>query len=427
MKSAIINARIIDTKNNIDETGGILINENGLVEAVGKDVTKDNVGDIKVTDCQNKIAIPGIIDGRVFVGEPGFEYKENYSTLSQAAISGGVTSVVTMPNTDPVVDNVSTFDFIKRRARDKSLIKIHSLASLTKNTEGHEICEFGLLKLSGAIGFTDGVKSIQNNNVMDKIFNYAKNQNALVIQFPQDNELSKNGVINEGLIATKLGLKGIPDYAEHLVIERDLRLLNQYKSKYHIALLSSGKSIQIINEWKKKELQFTCGVSINQISLNENDIGEFKTFLKLSPPLRKEQDRLDLIDGIKNELIDIIVSDHKPEDEESKRLTFSQAATGASGIETLLSLSLELYHNESLKLETIIKALTCNPAKILKINKGNLSVGNDADLCIVDIEKPWIVKKEKLVSKSKNTSIEDKKLQGKVTNTFVKGKELFKL
>ena len=427
MKSAIINARIIDTKNNIDETGGILINENGLIEAVGKDVTKGNVGDIKVTDCQNKIAIPGIIDGRVFVGEPGFEYKENYTTLSQAAISGGVTSVVTMPNTDPVVDNVSTFDFIKRRARDKSLIKIHSLASLTKNTEGHEICEFGLLKLSGAIGFTDGVKSIQNNNVMDKIFNYAKNQNALVIQFPQDNELSKNGVINEGLIATKLGLKGIPDYAEHLVIERDLRLLNQYKSKYHIALLSSGKSIQIINEWKKKELQFTCGVSINQISLNENDIGEFKTFLKLSPPLRKEQDRLDLIDGIKNELIDIIVSDHKPEDEESKRLTFSQAATGASGIETLLSLSLELYHNESLKLETIIKALTCNPAKILKINKGNLSVGNDADLCIVDIEKPWIVKKEKLVSKSKNTSIEDKKLQGKVTNTFVKGKELFKL
>lgn len=427
MKSAIINARIIDTKNNIDETGGILINENGLIEAVGKDVTKGNVGDIKVTDCQNKIAIPGIIDGRVFVGEPGFEYKENYTTLSQAAISGGVTSVVTMPNTDPVVDNVSTFDFIKRRARDKSLIKIHSLASLTKNTEGHEICEFGLLKLSGAIGFTDGVKSIQNNNVMDKIFNYAKNQNALVIQFPQDNELSKNGVINEGLIATKLGLKGIPDYAEHLVIERDLRLLNQYKSKYHIALLSSGKSIQIINEWKKKELQFTCGVSINQISLNENDIGEFKTFLKLSPPLRKEQDRLDLIDGIKNELIDIIVSDHKPEDEESKRLTFQTCASGSSGIETFLSLALEQFHNGNLDLKTIIKCITENPAKIFGIKAGSLEKGMPADITVFDLNKPWVVKRENLKSKSKNTAIEGKKLQGKVEKTYLNGNLVFEI
>mgnify|MGYP001189587526 FL=1 len=427
MKSAIINARIIDTKNNIDEVGGILINSKGLIEACGKQVTKDNVGDNKIYDCKNKLVIPGIIDGRVFVGEPGFEYKENYRTLSKAAISGGVTSVVTMPNTNPIIDNVSTFDFIQRRARDKSLIKIHSLASLTKNIEGNEITEFGLLKLNGAVGFTDGIKCIQKNDVMDKIFNYGKNQDSLILQFPQDNELSKNGSINESLISTKLGLKGIPDYAEHIIIERDLRLLSKYRSKYHISLLSSGKSLEIINEWKKKNLEFTTGVSINHLSLNENDIGEFRTFLKLSPPLRKEQDRLDLIEGIRNKSIDIIVSDHKPEDEESKRLTFQKCATGASGIETFLSLALEQYHNENLDLKTIIKCITENPARIFQINAGSLEKGMPADIAVLDLEKPWVVKRENMQSKSKNTAIEDRKLQGMVEKTFLNGKLVFEI
>ena len=427
MKLAILNARIIDTKNNLDEVGGILINEKGLIEACGKNVTKDTVGESKIYDCKNKLAIPGIIDARVFVGEPGYEYKENYRTLSQAAISGGVTSVVTMPNTDPIIDDVSTFDFIKRRARDKSLIKIYSLASLTKNIEGTEISEFGLLKLSGALGFTDGIKSVQNNDVMDKIFNYAKNQDALIVQFPQDNALSKNGVINDGLIATKLGLKGIPEYAEHIIIERDLRLLSQYQSKYHISLLSSGKSLEIIKDWKKRDLTFTSGVSINHLSLNENDIGEFKTFLKLSPPLRKEDDRLKLIDGIKEGIIDIIVSDHKPEDEESKRLTFQKCASGASGIETFLSLALEQYHNGNLELKTIIQCLTENPAKIFGINGGSLEPGKPADIVILDLEKPWVVKRENMKSKSKNTAIENKKLQGKVEKTFLNGKLVFEI
>ncbi len=427
MKSAIINVRIIDTKNNIDEIGGILINEKGLIEACGKKVTKDNVGDARFYDCKNKLAIPGIVDGRVFAGEPGFEYKENYRTLSQAAISGGVTSVVTMPNTNPIIDNVSIFDFIKRRARDKSLIKIHSLASLTKNIEGNEITEFGLLKLNGAVGFTDGIKCVQKNDVMDKIFNYGKNQNVLIIQFPQDNELSKNGVMNESLIATKLGVKGIPDYAEHVIIERDLRLLSQYNSKYHISVLSSGKSLEIINEWKNKKLNFTTGVSINHLSLNENDIGEFKTFLKLSPPLRKEEDRMNLIKGIKNGVIDIIVSDHKPEDEESKRLTFQKCTTGASGIETFLSLALEQYHNGNLDLKTLIKCVTENPAKIFGINAGSLEKGMPADIAVLDLDKPWVVKRENIQSKSKNTAIEDKKLQGKVEKTFLNGKLVFEI
>ena len=286
--------------------------------------------------------------------------------------------------------------------------------------------EFGLLQSKGIIGFTDGTKTIQNTRVMSRIMNSASDLDTLIMQHAEDYELAKDGMINEGIIATKLGLQGIPEMAELIIIDRDLTLLNYINCRYHISQISSGKSVELIKN-KKNNLKFTCGVSINNLSLNENDIGDFRTFLKLSPPLRTEEDRISLVQGLKDETIDVIVSDHKPEDEEQKRLTFAQAATGASGIETLLSLSLELYHNGSLKLETIIKALTSNPAKILKINKGNLSVGNDADFCIVDINKPWIVKQENLISKSKNTSIENKKLQGRVTNTFVKGEELFKL
>ena len=256
--------------------------------------------------------------------------------------------------------------------------------------------------------------------------NSASDLDTLIMQHAEDYELAKDGMINEGIIATKLGLQGIPEMAELIIIDRDLTLLNYINCRYHISQISSGRSVELIKN-KKNNLKFTCGVSINNLSLNENDIGDFRTFLKLSPPLRTEEDRISLVQGLKDETIDVIVSDHKPEDEEQKRLTFAQAATGASGIETLLSLSLELYHNGSLKLETIIKALTSNPAKILKINKGNLSVGNDADFCIVDIYKPWVVKQENLISKSKNTSIENKKLQGRVTNTFVKGEELFKI
>ena len=426
-KQYFINGNIIDPHNSINEVGGLIISDKGQLEAVGKKVNTNNIPSReKVIDLKGKYIFPGLVDMRVFVGEPGYEYKENFRTLSNAALSGGVTSVVTMPNTDPIIDNVSIVDFLKRRGRDKSKINIYPTASLTKGTEGTNMTEFGLLQSKGIIGFTDGTKTIQNTRVMSRIMNSASDLDTLIMQHAEDYELAKDGMINEGIIATKLGLQGIPEMAELIIIDRDLTLLNYINCRYHISQISSGKSVELIKN-KKNNLKFTCGVSINNLSLNENDIGDFRTFLKLSPPLRTEEDRISLVQGLKDETIDVIVSDHKPEDEEQKRLTFAQAATGASGIETLLSLSLELYHNGSLKLETIIKALTSNPAKILKINKGNLSVGNDADFCIVDINKPWIVKQENLISKSKNTSIENKKLQGKVTNTFVKGEELFKL
>ena len=426
-KKYFLNANIIDPKNGLEEIGGLIVNEEGKIEAVGKKVNKNNIPSReKFIDLKEKYIFPGLVDMRVFVGEPGYEYKENFRTLSNAALSGGVTSVVTMPNTSPVIDNVSIVDFLKRRGRDKSKINIYPSASLTKNLEGTNMTEFGLLKKKGIVAFTDGIQTIQNSRLMSRIMRSAYDLDCLIMQHAEDYELAKNGMVNDGIIATKLGLHGIPDLAEKIIIDRDLTLLEDFNCRYHISQISSSKSIETISQ-KKDKVKFTTGVSINNLSLNENDIGDFRTFLKLSPPLRTENDRTELIKAINKDLIDVIVSDHKPEDEESKRLTFSQAATGASGIETLLPLALELFHNGSLKLSKIIKLLTYNPAKILNIDKGNLSIGNDADFCIVDLYKPWIVKKEKMISKSKNTCIEDKKLQGQVINTFVKGEELFKI
>jgi len=418
----LINARIIDPKNDLDEIGGLIIDSKGFIKEVGKKVANGNIPtSAHKIDLKKQILIPGVVDMRVFVGEPGYEYKENFRTLSDAALSGGVTSVVSMPNTAPVIDNVSMVDFLKRRGRDKSRINIFPTATLTKNAEGKQMSEFGLLKRKGIIGFTDGIRTIQDPQIMSRIMNLAKQSESLVMQHAEDNILSREGLINEGEISTRLGLKGIPFLAEKIIVERDLSLLEEYFCRYHISQISSQKTISVIKKAKNEGKVFSTGVSINNLSLNENDIGDFKTFLKLSPPLRTESDRLALVESVNDGTIDVIVSDHKPQDEESKRLTFAQAATGASGVETLLPLALELFHNKSVDIKRLISAITSNPAKILRINKGNLDKGNEADICVFDLNKPWVVNKDKIKSKSKNTPIENRKLQGKVLKTFVKG------
>ena len=420
MKEKILtNVRIIDPSQKMDEIGNIVIDEKGKIKSIGKKSTTSK--SVEKVDLKGLVAIPGLVDMKAFVGEPGFEYKENFRTLSQAALAGGVTSIVTMPNTKPIIDNVSMVDFIIRRGRDKAKVNLFPCASITRQREGNQMTEFGLLKERGIIGFSDVNKTIQNSELMSRIMNYASDIDVLIMQHAEDHELAKNSCINQGEVATRLGLQGVSDIAEKIIIERDLSLLSEFPCRYHINQISSKNSLNVIKKNRSNGIKFSTGVSINNLSLNQNDIGEFRTFLKLSPPLRSEEDRLSLIEGIKNDLIDVIVSDHIPEDEESKRLPFAQAATGSIGIETLLSLSLELYHNESLSLDKIIKCLTINPAKILKIKKGTLQVGSDADICIFDLEKPWVVKAEELKSKSKNTAIENRKLQGKVKMTLLQG------
>ena len=423
----LINAHIIDPSQNLDEKGSLIIDEKGKIKSIGKNVKRSDVSsNAEVIDIKDNILIPGIVDMKAFVGEPGYEYKENFRTLSNAALAGGVTSIVTMPNTKPLIDNVSMVDFIIRRGRDKSSVNLYPCATLTRELSGNQMTEFGLLSAKGIIGFTDVIKTVQNTETMSKIMNYAADLGVLIMQHAEDLELSKNGCINEGEVSTRLGLEGISYIAEKIILERDLSLLNEFPCRYHVNQISSKESLEGIKQNKEIGKKFTVGVSINNLSLNENDIGDFKTFLKLSPPLRSEDDRIALVNGVKSGLIDVIVSDHTPEDEESKRLPFAQAATGSIGIETLLSLALEMYHNESLPLKRIIETLTINPAKILKINKGSLKTGNDADICIFDLNKPWVVKADDLKSKSKNTAIEDRKLQGKVIMTFLNGNLVYK-
>ncbi len=427
MKEKIfINARIIDPSQNIDEIGKVVVDENGKIKAIGRDVQKtDTSSSAEIIDIKNNILIPGIVDMKAFVGEPGFEYKENFRTLSQASLAGGVTSIVTMPNTKPIIDNVSMVDFIIRRGRDKASVNLFPCAALTKQMEGKLMTELGLLSSRGIIGFSDVNQTVQNTETMAKIMNYASDIGVLIMQHAEDFELSKNGCINEGEISTRLGLEGISPIAEKIIIERDLSLLSEYPCRYHINQISSSKSLDVIKKNKNNGKIFSVGVSINNLALNENDIGDFKTFLKLSPPLRLEEDRQSLVRGIKDNLIDVIVSDHMPEDEEGKRLPFAQASKGAIGIETLLPLALEMYHNESLSLNKIIETLTINPSKILRINKGSLKKGSDADICIFDLDSPWVVKADTLRSKSKNTAIEGRKLQGKVLMTFLNGELVF--
>ena len=427
MKEKILkNCRIIDPSQKINEIGGILIDDNGKIKDLGKNVKiSKSSNKTEEFDCDKRIAIPGIIDMNVFVGEPGFEYKENFRTLTQAALAGGVTSVVTMPNTKPLIDNVSMVDFIIRRGRDKSNLNIFPAACLTREMAGREMVEFGLLNSRGIIAFTDPYQAIQNTEIMSRIMDYASDMGVLIMQHVEDYELSKNGCINEGEMATRLGLQSIPSIAEKIIIERDLTLLEEFPCRYHINQISSQKSVEVIKKNKNNGKKFTTGVSINHLSLNDNDIGDFKTFLKFAPPLRSENDRKSLITAINSDLIDVIVSAHKPEDEESKRLPFAQAASGSIGVETLLPLALELYHNKSVDLLKLIELITANPAKILKIDKGTLKVGSDADICIFDPDKPWKVDANKLKSKSKNAAIENKSLQGKVLMTFLKGQLVY--
>jgi len=423
----LTNVRIIDPSQKMDEIGSVIIDKNGKIKLIGKEIKKSDASlHAEIIDLKNKILIPGIVDMKAFVGEPGYEYKENFRTLSYAALAGGVTSIVTMPNTKPLIDNVSMVDFIIRRGRDKASVNLFPSATLTRELAGKQMTEFGLLSAKGIVGFTDVIKTVQSTETMSKIMDYASDLGVLIMQHVEDYELSKNGCINEGEVSTRLGLEGISYIAEKIIIERDLSLLSEFPCRYHINQISSKESLEVIKRNKENGLNFTVGVSINNLSLNQNDIGDFKTFLKVSPPLRLEEDRLMLVDGVKNGLIDVIVSDHTPEDEEGKRLPFAQAATGAIGIETMFPLALEMYHNESLPLNKIIETLTINPSKILKINKGTLKIGSDADICVFDLDTPWVINADLLKSKSKNTAVENRKVQGKVLMTFLNGDLAFK-
>ena len=423
-RTALLYARVIDPGTGLDETGGVLI-EDGKIVDLGPEVTADSVGDSELIDCAGHVLAPGLIDMLVFSGEPGHEHRETLSTTSRAAAAGGVTTIICMPNTEPVIDDVALVDFIMRRARDTAQINVHPMAAMTKGLKSEEMAEIGLLRDAGAIAFTNGKTSLADAKMMRNVLAYAKDFGVLIIHHLEEPTLAENGVMNEGEVATRLGLPGIPREAETIMLERDLRLAELTRGRYHAGQISCRASLDIIRAAKARGLPITCGVSINHLTLNENDIGPYRTFFKMRPPLRSEDDRAAMVEGIASGDIDVIVSAHDPQDADGKRRPFAEAADGAIGVETLLSAALRLYHDGSVELSTLLRALTANPARLLGLPSGRLAKGAPADLVLIDLDTPFVVNPELLRTRSKNTPFDEARLQGRALMTLVAGRSVY--
>ena len=340
-----------------------------------------------VIDCRNHVLAPGLIDGQVYTGEPGQEHRESLKTASHAAAAGGVTTIIVMPDTTPVIDQVALVDFIQRRGRDNAIVNVHVMAAMTRELKGEEITEIGLLKRTGAVAFTNGKSSITNTRTMRQVLNYSKDFGALVVHHTEDPYLTTGGAMNSGEVSTRLGLPGIHKFAETIVVERDVRLVEMTGGRYHAATISCAESLAVIRAAKAKGLPVTCGVSINHLTLNENDIGPYNTFFKLRPPLRSENDRMAMVRGLASGEIDIIVSSHDPQDVDVKRQPFAEAADGAIGLETLLAAALRLHHNDDISLLSLLQRHDVNPAKLFGLPSGRLEKGAPADI-ILDRSRP---------------------------------------
>ena len=417
----LVNARLVDPASGTESFGGVLIRD-GVIAALGSDVTAANApDDVRVVDCKGDIVAPGLIDMRVFVGEPGAEYRETIASATAAAAAGGVTSIVTLPSTNPPIDDPAVVDFLLRRARDTGVVRLLPCAALTKGLAGKEIAEIGLLLQAGAVAFGDGSHSLRNAQVMRRAMTYARDFDALIIHQAEDRDLTGEGVMNEGELATRLGLTGIPAEAEAVVLDRDMRLVNLTGARYHASLVTSSLSLEIMRNAKANGLNVSCGTSINHLTLNENDIGDYRTFLKLSPPLRHEDERLALVQDLADGVIDVVVSDHNPQDVETKRLPFAEAEPGAIGLETMLSAGLRLVASGHVSLMRLLHAMSTRPAEILNLPQGRLAVGAPADIIRFDPEEPYVVDPSKLKSKCKNTPFEGARFEGRVKLTLVAG------
>ncbi len=421
----LANARIVDPSRDFDIVGDLLIAD-GVIREAKKGIGAGGVPEgTDVVDCRGKLVAPGLVDMRAFVGEPGGGHRETFASASQAAAAGGVTTIVCQPNTSPVIDDPATVDFVLRRARDTAIVHVHPMAALTKGLEGKEMTEIGLLKAAGAVAFTDGDKSVTNAQVMRRALTYAGDFDALIVHHTEDPDLIGDGVMNEGEFGARLGLLGIPKAAETVMLERDLRLVALSGGRYHAASITCGESLEVLRRAKEAGLSVTASCSINHITLNENDIGPYRTFLKVSPPLRAEDDRKLLIAAVSNGLIDIVMSDHNPQDVETKRLPFAEAAPGAIGLETMLVSGLRLVHSGEIELATLLRAMSTRPADLLGLPGGTLKNGAPADVIVVDLDLPWVLDAAELKSKCKNTPFDDAKLTGRVVRTIVAGRTVY--
>ena len=422
--TAYTNARILDPDTGTDATGG-LITEDGVITEMGPDVTAPKGAE--VIDCSGHCLAPGLIDMRAFVGEPGFDHKETFASAGAAAAAGGITTLISQPQTDPIVDEPALAGFIARRARDTSAVNVKTMAAITKGLGGKEMTEMGLLADAGAVAFTDGDRAVADAQVMRRALSYASNWDFLIVQYPEDPSLAADGCMNEGELSSRLGLVGIPGAAEVVIIERDLRLAALTGARYHAAVVSTADAVAAIRSAKANGVRATCAAAAHHFALNETEIGEYRTFAKTAPPLRSEPDRAAMVAGLADGAIDVIVSDHSPQDQESKRRPFALAEPGIAGLQTMLPLALELVHGGHISLLELLAKMTINPARLLGLDCGTLAPGAPADLVIIEMDVPWRLSELGLKSKSKNTPFDGRPVQGRVTRTVVGGETVFAL
>jgi dihydroorotase len=422
--TVFINVRLIDPASGRDEPGGLLVAD-GVIADLGGHLRRNAPAGAAVVDGQGHILCPGLIDAQVYTGDPGQEHRETLKTASFAAAAGGVTTIACMPDTEPVIDQVALVDYVQRRARERAIVNVSIIAALTRGLKGEELAEIGLLQRAGAVGFSNGKGSIANTRIMRNALLYSKDFGALIVHHTEDPGLSNGAAMNSGEVATRLGLPSVHKAAETIVLERDVRLVEITGGRYHASTISCAESLAVIRSARSRKLPVSCGVSINHLTLNENDIGSYRTFYKVRPPLRSEDDRVAMVRALAAGDIDVIVSSHDPQDADVKRRPFAEAADGAIGLETLLAAALRLYHADEIGLLPLLRAMTINPAKLLGLPGGRLEKGAPADLLLFDPNQPWVVDREQLRSRSKNSPFDEQKMQGRVLKTMVAGRMVY--
>jgi dihydroorotase len=421
----LTNARIVDPSREMDISGDVLIAD-GVVRDVARNIRAAGIPEATETvDCRGKVVAPGLIDMRAFVGEPGAEHRETLASASRAAAAGGVTTLICQPDTSPVIDDPAIVDFVLRRARDTAIVHIHPMAALTKGLAGREMTEIGLLKAAGAVAFTDGTRSLANAQVMRRAMTWAGDFDALIVHHTEDPDLTADGMMNEGEFAARLGLAGIPKAAETIMLERDMRLVGLTRARYHAASLTCADSLSVLKAAKEAGLPVTAAASVNHLTLNEVDVGAYRTFFKLRPPLRGEADRMALVEALASGLVDVVMSDHDPQDVETKRLPFAEAAPGAVGVETMLVAALRLVHAGTVPLMRLIDAMSTKPAALLGLPGGTLRPGAPADIVVFDPDEPWVLDPQDLKSKCKNTPFDEARITGRVVRTLVAGRTVY--
>ena len=419
--------RIIDPSQNIDGEMDLLI-EGGKIAAIGKDIYRSGMdspktsgADFKVLDLRGMLVAPGLIDMHTHLREPGFEYRETIRTGSEAASHGGFTSVACMPNTRPVNDNRSVTEFIIRRAAECNLVNVYPIAAVSRGSEGVTMAEFWDLKNAGAVAFSDDGKPVTNSALMRRALEYASSLDMPIISHCEDVSLSAGGTINEGLVSTELGLAGIPAMAEDVMVARDIIISEFTGTVLHIAHVSTAGAVRLIRNARERGVKVTAETAPHYFSLTDEAVKEFDTNAKVYPPLRSMEDVMAIKEGLRDDTIAAIASDHAPHAITDKEVEFEYAASGIAGLETALALSLKLVTDGILTLNQLIEKMSTNPARILHIPKGTLQVGADADITIVDLEKVWTVNPQGLRSKGKNSPFLGWTVKGKAILTIVGG------